>query len=90
MTDDQARAFYNHSCFVESAGHIIEHIPLDRIQARTLIVNGAQDTILDLEDMRIAGSIIPNCEIRVVEDAGHFLHFERPEILGVYAEFLAR
>ena len=62
---------------------------LDKIKARTLIVNGEHDTILDLEDMEEAITRIPNCESRVVKDAGHFLHFERAEILHIYDEFLS-
>lgn len=90
MSDDQARSFYNHCDFVESVQHIEQFVPLHRITARTLIINGANDTILDLEDMQVARARIPNCQTRIVEDAGHFLHFERPDILNIYAEFLAQ
>ena len=90
MTPDQARTFYNHCEFVERVHDIAEYVALDRITAPTLIINGANDEILDLEDLETATARIPNCQTRVVEDVGHFLHFERPEILGIYAEFLSQ
>ncbi len=88
MDEDQARAFVNHCRFVDSVSHIDELIDLNAITARTLIINGANDTILDLEDVDIAANRIANCQSRIVEDAGHFLHFERPDIINIYAEFL--
>ncbi|MBT8447625.1 MAG: alpha/beta hydrolase [Gammaproteobacteria bacterium] len=88
MTDEQADTFYNHSGFVESVAHLEDLIDLSKIKARTLIINGADDTILDMEDMAVATSQIPNCESLIIEDVGHFLHFERPDILGIYAQFL--
>lgn len=90
ISQEQATAFYRHCCFVEGVGHIDEYVALDRITAKTLVINGANDTLLDLEDLQVARARIPNCTTRVVEDAGHFLHFERPDILGIYAEFLAQ
>ncbi|MGE0387024.1 MAG: alpha/beta fold hydrolase [Gammaproteobacteria bacterium] len=90
MTPDQARTFYNHCSFVGSVQDIAQYVALDQITAPTLIINGADDAILDLGDLATATARIPNCQTRVVKDAGHFLHFERPEILGIYAEFLAQ
>lgn len=46
--------------------------------------------MLDREDVKHAISMIPNCETQVVSGAGHFLHFERPEILDLYDEFYSR
>ncbi|MGD9765775.1 MAG: alpha/beta fold hydrolase [Candidatus Binatia bacterium] len=90
MSPDQARTFYNHCEFVEGVQDIAEYVALDRITAPTLIINGANDEILDRADLETATTRIRNCQTRVVEDAGHFLHFERPEILDIYAEFLAQ
>jgi len=44
---------------------------------------------LDLEDMNIAATQIPDCETRVVAETGHFLHLERQDILDIYREFLS-
>ncbi|GAB4183290.1 MAG: hypothetical protein Tsb002_05350 [Wenzhouxiangellaceae bacterium] len=89
MDRDKLMTFYAHCDFVEEAGNIHDFIMLRNIEARTLIINGQRDTILDLEDLDLATQHIPNCECRVVENVGHFLHFEDSSILGIYDQFLA-
>ena len=89
MTREQFLSFYSHCEFVENARHISNFVDLQSIKARTLIVNGENDTILDLEDMAVASAQIPNCEVKIVPGTGHFLHFEREEVLEIYKEFLA-
>ncbi len=84
-----ARAFFAHSTLMESVSNIREVVDLRNIKAKTLIINGEEDTILDLEDMNIAATQIPDCETRVVAETGHFLHLERQDILDIYREFLS-
>ena len=88
MTEEQFLCFYAHCDFVQSAGHIKNFVDLHSIKAKTLIINGEHDTILDLEDISFAMARIPNCEARIVPGVGHFLHFEREGILPIYREFL--
>ncbi|MEM7218429.1 MAG: alpha/beta hydrolase [Pseudomonadota bacterium] len=88
ITRDHAENFYEHCAYIERAGELEDFVDLGNISARTFIVNGAQDTILDLGDIHIAHEKIPNCRIAIIEGAGHFLHFERPELMELYAEFL--
>ena len=90
MSQEQFESFYAHCDFVRDTGHIDRFVDLGNIKAHTLIINGDHDTILDLEDVSFARSKIPSCEVQIVPGAGHFLHFEREEILDVYKEFLAR
>ena len=59
------------------------------IKAKTLIINGEHDTIMNLEDLDLLANQIPDCETKVVEGVGHFLHNEREDILGIYSKFLA-
>ncbi len=87
---EQALAFYNHCDFVQQVDDIEEHIKLENIQAHTLIINGEKDALLDLEDVKKATTRIPRSESHLVLDAGHFLHFESPEIMGIYDDFLGR
>jgi pimeloyl-ACP methyl ester carboxylesterase len=87
--DECARAFFAHSTLIESVSNIREIVDLRNIKAKTLIINGEEDAILDLEDMNIAATQIPDCETRVVADTGHFLHLEREDILDIYREFLS-
>jgi pimeloyl-ACP methyl ester carboxylesterase len=65
-------------------------VDLQRITAETLIVNGASDAIVDANDLEGTVDRIPGAELHVVPGAGHFLHFERPDILDIYVEFLNR
>ena len=88
LNDAHAEAFYEHTSNILKLGSLDDVIDLTQIKARTFIINGALDTIIDLEDMYVAERLIPDCEIRLVEGVGHFLHFERPELLDEYADFL--
>ncbi len=83
-----AESFYEHTVNILKLGSLDETVDLTQIKARTLIVNGSLDTIVDLEDMYVAQRLIPNCEVRLIEGVGHFLHFERPELLEDYAGFM--
>lgn len=88
MTEDEFVSFANHCEFVEQANHIEEFVDLSNIGAKTLIISGEYDAILDHKGIQKASAQIPDCEYKLVEGAGHFLHWERPEILTTYREFL--
>ena len=88
LTAESAEVFHEHCANIMKLGRLDEQIDLRNIKARTLIINGADDPIIDLEDMDQAQRLIPDCQLRLVEGVGHFLHFERPELLDEYAEFL--
>jgi pimeloyl-ACP methyl ester carboxylesterase len=89
IDEECAQAFYAHSELMESVSSIHDIVDLRSIKAKTLIINGEEDAILDLEDMNIAATQIPDCETRVVADTGHFLHLEREDILDIYRDFLS-
>lgn len=88
LTGDQAESFHEHCANILKLGRLDDEVDLSWIKARTIIVNGAEDPIVDLEDMALAKELIPNCELKLVEGVGHFLHFEKPELLDEYAKFL--
>lgn len=88
LTADRAEIFYQHCANILTLGSLDEAVDLTRIKARTLIINGADDPIIELADMRLAATLIPDCELRLIDDVGHFLHFEKPELLEEYADFL--
>jgi pimeloyl-ACP methyl ester carboxylesterase len=88
LSDDNADVFYEHCRNILKLGHLQETVDLSRIRARTLIVNGAEDRIIDLDDMWVAERMIPDCQCLLVDGVGHFLHFERPELLDDYEAFM--
>lgn len=90
MSREQFVSFYEHCEFVGQASDIEEYIELGKITASTLILSGEYDAILDQDDIEKASSKIPDCEYRMIPGAGHFLHWERSEILHTYSEFLDR
>ena len=89
MSREQFLSFYEHCEFVEKANNIEDFIDLGKIKATTLILSGEYDAILDQKDIKLASSRIPDCVYKMIPGAGHFLHWERPDILDTYSEFLA-
>ena len=90
MSREQFLSFYEHCEFVEQATDIEDFVELGNIRASTLIVSGEYDAILDQDDVAKASSRIPDCELKMIPGAGHFLHWEQADILYTYSEFLAR
>ncbi len=88
LNDAHAETFYQHTVNILKLGRLDEVVDLRQIKARTFIINGADDTIIDLKDMYVAEKLIPDCELLLVQGVGHFLHFERPELLDEYERFL--
>lgn len=87
MDEDKISAFYASSELIQNVRDINKKIDLRNITAKTLIVNGELDTIINLDDIKFASSQLSDCEIRMVPDVGHFLHHEDKEILDIYHEF---
>lgn len=55
---------------------------LPTIDCPTTVVHGADDRLIPVEmGAEIAGAI-PGAELTVVEDAGHFVFFEQPEVMA--------
>lgn len=56
----------------------------------TLIVWGDRDQVIPVSHAHIAHELMPGSVLRIVEGAGHFLPFERPEpFLDALSEFIA-
>ena len=89
IKEEHFQAFYAHGSLLENGHSIDEVVELENIKANTLIINGEHDTIMDLDDLRIASSRIPHCEARIIRGVGHFLHNERKDILDIYKQFLS-
>ena len=88
LNNTHAETIYEHCRNMLTLGSLEDSVDLTQITARTLIINGANDDIIDLQDMQVAKRLIPSCECRLIDGVGHFLHFERPELLDDYADFM--
>ncbi len=85
---EQCEAFSAQCDFVQSVGSIDGLLDLKTIDAKTLIINGEDDVLLDPVDAQAAAHRIPDCQLRIVPDVGHFLHFEVSDVLDIYRDFL--
>ncbi len=89
MSHEEFLSFYAHCMFVEQTEDLEQHIDLSKITAKTLIMNGEFDMILDHEQIRAVSDRIPNCVFKLIPEVGHFLHWEQPRLLDTYREFLS-
>ena len=88
MSKENLRAFCEHGLFVLSAKSLGDIIDFNNIKAETILLNGEQDTIVDLDDVKLLSNQIPRCKMKIVKNVGHFLHLEDERVLGVYDELL--
>ena len=89
MDEVEVRAFYEHGLFVISSKRLSDLVDLKKIKAKTFLVNGEKDAIIDSEDVKFLASQIPGCEVRILKGVGHFLHMEREDVVDAYADILA-
>ena len=89
LSKENLRAFYEHGLFVISTKKIGDLVNLANIKAKTILIHGENDTIIDLEDVKFLASQIPDCEIKIVKNAGHFLHLEREGVFGIYQDIFS-
>jgi pimeloyl-ACP methyl ester carboxylesterase len=81
--------FHAHGQLLETTKHLNEVVDLRSIKAQTLIINGAMDTVMDLDDITLAAAQIANCLVKIVPGVGHFLHNESDDVLSIYRTFLS-
>jgi pimeloyl-ACP methyl ester carboxylesterase len=87
LAPDQARHLYALSMLFADGADIARHVDLGQVRARTLILNGGADPIVDEENLHCAVRRIPDCVGYLVPDVGHFLHEECPSLLATYEAF---
>jgi pimeloyl-ACP methyl ester carboxylesterase len=83
------RAFLQHGSTVISVSELSEVVDVGKVQCKTILVHGENDTIIDIDDVRLLASQIPHAELKVIKGVGHFLHLEKEEPLNVYEAILA-
>lgn len=89
MSEENIRSFYEHGLFVISSKRLSELVNLKEIKAQTILLNGERDTIIDLDDAKFLATQIPNCELKIIKDVGHFLHMEREDVMDIYEKILS-
>jgi len=88
MSQESLDAFYEHGLAVVSTKKIGDLIKLSDIKEKTFLIYGEKDTIIDLDDVKFLASQIPDCEVRIIKGAGHFLHMEKIDVFDIYADIL--
>jgi len=88
MKEDQLQAFYEQGSYVMSTQRIGNLINLSNIKAKTILIHGEKDTIIDLDDVHFLASQIPDCEVKIIKGAGHFMHLEGEDSFDVYQEII--
>jgi pimeloyl-ACP methyl ester carboxylesterase len=89
MGPDAFQAFLQHGSTVLSVRELSKVVDVSKVQCKTILLHGENDTIVDLDDVRYLTAEIPRSELRVIKNVGHFLHLEKEELLDVYEEILA-
>jgi pimeloyl-ACP methyl ester carboxylesterase len=94
LTDVRAQRAFIHTirAVIDLAGQRVS--ARDRLylanEVPTMIVWGDRDAVIPVEHAHIAHELMPGSRLEVVERAGHFLPFERPELLDrLIRDFLA-
>jgi pimeloyl-ACP methyl ester carboxylesterase len=62
---------------------------LDRITAPALVVHGAHDRVIPVENAHLMAERLPDCRLTVLEASGHLYSTEEPEIDHAIARFFA-
>jgi pimeloyl-ACP methyl ester carboxylesterase len=94
LTDVRAQRAFIHTirAVIDVAGQRVS--ARDRLyltdEMPTLIIWGEDDHVIPAEHGRIAHGLMPGSRLEIVPDAGHFLPWERPELLDrLVRDFLA-
>jgi len=86
MNQSSILQFHEHISWSLDA-ELRSEIAFQNITARTLVINGRDDPIIDTDSMKYLEAVMPDCERKVEENVGHFLHLEDAAILDVYKAF---
>jgi 3-oxoadipate enol-lactonase len=62
---------------------------LDRIGVPTMVVHGAHDRVIPVENAHLMADRLPNCRLRILEESGHLYPTEQPDVDEAIGDFLA-
>jgi len=89
MGPEAFQAFLQHGSTVLSVRELGKVVDVSKVQCKTILLHGENDTIVDFDDVRYLASQIPRSHLRLIKNVGHFLHLEKEELLDVYEDLLA-
>jgi pimeloyl-ACP methyl ester carboxylesterase len=88
LRPEQFRQMYDSGTLLVERVDFESMYDVGRITARTLIINGGADPLIDSERTPRTAARFRTAAWHVEPGVGHFLHYERPALLDVYARFL--
>jgi pimeloyl-ACP methyl ester carboxylesterase len=88
LRPEQARQMYDQGLLLARGDDFESQFDLARIDAPTLLVNGDLDPLIDRDNTAHVLGRVRSARLHVEPSAGHFLHFERSEIIDTYLRFL--
>lgn len=88
LRPEQFRQMYDSARLLVEQVDFESLFDLSRVEADTLLVNGDRDPLVDWPLTPSIAARFPTASWHVEPGVGHFLHFERPSLVDVYARFL--
>jgi pimeloyl-ACP methyl ester carboxylesterase len=62
---------------------------LHRLKMPTMLVWGEEDRIVPAAQAEAWRKVLPDAHVRIVPDAGHLVHLEKPEVVVMLGDFMA-
>ena len=90
ISKENLQSFCEHGLNVISVQKLSDHIDLKKVTVETILIRGEEDTIVDLEDVMFLSSHIPNSQLRIIKNVGHFLHLESEQVFDIYQDLLSK
>jgi pimeloyl-ACP methyl ester carboxylesterase len=90
MSRENLESFYEHGLFVLSTKQLTDVVNLKSIRTKTILISGETDSIIDQDDVRYLASQLPNAELKVIKNVGHYLHLEDKTVLDIYEDILTQ
>jgi pimeloyl-ACP methyl ester carboxylesterase len=57
-------------------------LTLHKIKIPTLILHGKDDTLISIKEAEAMHTAIPHSQLQIIDDSGHLLNMEQPEIFN--------
>lgn len=89
MPKERIQAFRDHGMQVVINGSMDKVLPLNKIKSNVTILYGEKDRIIDFRDVKDLVFSLPDCELNIIPNVGHFLHLEDEKVFETYEKILS-